>query len=268
MSLSCVFVCVNTVDFRNPSSLPQAISTSGGGPGWIASNVNEAHLDFFFWTLLVLMVRLVWRQAAQPPDRPARQMQLGCPQFLSFPCFAWQAPCLTQTVICCTAHSHPLPPTSQHPPQFLNFLIFLRVSSCFRYRVLPHATVGVEALALTPDYKSGVGLTIAMSASERADWGDTVGCSVLHGPEERTLTIACGVLRAFDSQLLFEQAAAVPLQPCLPSSQPHFAHPAWMPRHSPPPQNPEWLWTCAPACCALPRCTTPFQRARCPPGVA
>ncbi|KAI7837321.1 hypothetical protein COHA_008836 [Chlorella ohadii] len=80
-----------------------AISTSGGGPGWIASNVNEAHLDFFFWTLLVLM--------------------------------------------------------------FLNFLIFLRVSSCFRYRVLPHATVGVEALALTPDYKSGVGLTIAMSAT-------------------------------------------------------------------------------------------------------
>jgi hypothetical protein len=83
----------------------QAISTAGGGPGWIATNVNQAHLDYFFWTLLVLM--------------------------------------------------------------FLDFLLFLRVSSRFRYRELPHATVGVEALALTPDLKSGVGLTIAMSAKSR-----------------------------------------------------------------------------------------------------
>ena len=45
------------------------------------------------------------------------------------------------------------------------------MSSRFRYRELPHATVGVEALALTPDYKSGVGLTLAMSASERRQGG-------------------------------------------------------------------------------------------------
>ena len=44
------------------------------------------------------------------------------------------------------------------------------MSSRFRYRELPHATVGVEALALTPDLKSGVGLTIAMSASEHRAW--------------------------------------------------------------------------------------------------
>ena len=127
----------------------QAISTAGGGPGWIATNVNQAHLDYFFWTLLVLMVRGVWGWAAKSTV------------------LWWSAPCLPATA----PPSHPgasLPPPT---PQFLDFLLFLHVSSRFRYRQLPHATVGVEALAFTPDFKSGVGLTLAMSASERRQAG-------------------------------------------------------------------------------------------------
>ena len=65
---------------------------------------------------------------------------------------------------------------SSLPLQFLNFILFLFVSSRFRYRELPHATVGVEALALTPDLKTGVGLTIAMSASEWELAGARDGC--------------------------------------------------------------------------------------------
>lgn len=64
-----------------------------------------------------------------------------------------------------SVHPTSSPSPLTHPPQFLDFLLFLWVASRFRYRTLPHATVGVEALALTPD-KSGLGLTLAMSKSE------------------------------------------------------------------------------------------------------
>jgi peptide/histidine transporter 3/4 len=33
----------------------QAITTSGGKPGWIADNINEGHMDYFFFTLAVIM---------------------------------------------------------------------------------------------------------------------------------------------------------------------------------------------------------------------
>eukprot|EP00250_Pteridium_aquilinum_P011019 c19785_g1_i1 orf=191-1921(+) len=32
-------------------ALVTAITTQGGGPGWIASNLNEGHLDYFYWLL-------------------------------------------------------------------------------------------------------------------------------------------------------------------------------------------------------------------------
>lgn len=33
----------------------QAITTTGGAPGWIADNLNQGHLDYFFFTLAVIM---------------------------------------------------------------------------------------------------------------------------------------------------------------------------------------------------------------------
>ena len=36
-------------------AIVQAITTSGGKPGWIADNLNEGHLDYFFFTLAVIM---------------------------------------------------------------------------------------------------------------------------------------------------------------------------------------------------------------------
>jgi peptide/histidine transporter 3/4 len=33
----------------------QAITTSGGQPGWIANNINQGHLDYFFFTLAIIM---------------------------------------------------------------------------------------------------------------------------------------------------------------------------------------------------------------------
>jgi solute carrier family 15 (peptide/histidine transporter), member 3/4 len=36
-------------------AIVQAITTSGGKPGWIADNLNQGHLDYFFFTLAVIM---------------------------------------------------------------------------------------------------------------------------------------------------------------------------------------------------------------------
>lgn len=57
----------------------QAISTAGGGPGWIATNVNQAHLDYFFWTLLVLMVRGVRGSAANSTEEGPRTFRDALP---------------------------------------------------------------------------------------------------------------------------------------------------------------------------------------------
>lgn len=59
--------------------------------------------------------------------------------------------------------AHPLPPS---PAVFFDFLLFLWISSRFHYRVLPHATVSVEAATGDPN-KSAVGLSFTMSQSER-----------------------------------------------------------------------------------------------------
>jgi len=36
-------------------AIVQAITTAGGAPGWIADNLNQGHLDYFFFTLAVIM---------------------------------------------------------------------------------------------------------------------------------------------------------------------------------------------------------------------
>eukprot|EP00889_Picochlorum_renovo_P008596 jgi/Picre1/35626/NNA_003087.t1 len=33
----------------------QAITATGGSPGWVADNVNEGHMDYFFFTLAIIM---------------------------------------------------------------------------------------------------------------------------------------------------------------------------------------------------------------------
>jgi hypothetical protein len=36
-----------------------AASTAGGSPGWLADNINEGHMNYYFWTLAGLMTAVV-----------------------------------------------------------------------------------------------------------------------------------------------------------------------------------------------------------------
>ena len=54
--------CIAIIDYRYwlicsccIVAIIQAITKTGTNPGWVADNVNEGHMDYFFFTLAVIM---------------------------------------------------------------------------------------------------------------------------------------------------------------------------------------------------------------------
>jgi len=56
-------------------SIVAVATTRGGAPGWIPDNLNEGHLDYFFWmmaTLSLLNVALFVRYSMRHRGKAAR----------------------------------------------------------------------------------------------------------------------------------------------------------------------------------------------------
>lgn len=127
----------------------------------MANNVNQARLDCFYWTLLVLMCE----PAAGCWGAVAAQHE--CAALLPLPLPSEPGVRLPQPALAAAALP---PPCTLQPPlkAVLNFLAFLAVAARFRYRVLPHATAGVE-LATGDAFRLGTGLGPTLSRRLSAD---------------------------------------------------------------------------------------------------
>ena len=55
-------------------AIVQAASTSGGSPGWLADNINQGHMDYYFWCAECFC----WKAICWKALRAAAALALAC----------------------------------------------------------------------------------------------------------------------------------------------------------------------------------------------